>query len=224
LSRIESPLRRAAEFDWVIFTSANGVIATKKTLFDLDLDVRALGSAQIAVIGSATAAAVREHLGLKVDCCPESFVAEALAEELVRRGAEGKKFLLLRADIARPLLRERLQEARAAEVADVPIYETRPAAALPPVLLDALAAKAVTAVTFTSSSTAKNFAALLGPTYREQLAGIQIVSIGPITSQSLRDLGLEPTIEATTFNVEGLVRSLTNSSLAMKAAQALEPA
>jgi len=208
LGPVDAALKRADAFDWIIFTSAAGVSATKARLMATGSDVRVFGEAKIAVIGNATADAVRDQLGLRVDLCPQSFVAEALAEELVKLGAAGKRYLLLRADIARPLLRERLQEANAAEVLDVPVYETRPAAALPPELLEALAAKEVTAITFTSSSTAKNLASLLGPTYREQLAGLQVISIGPITSQTLIDLGLPPTIEAKTFNVEGIVNAM----------------
>lgn len=211
LSRIHAVLKSAKEYDWIVFTSANGVTATKKYLLDMGLDSRAFGNAKIAVIGSATAAAVRDQLGLRVDLCPQSFVAEALAEELVQQGVTGKRFLLLRADIARPLLRERLQEAGAAEVADVPVYETVPAESLPPELLDALAAGEVSAVTFTSSSTAKNFVSLLGPDYAAQLANVKIVSIGPITSQTLRDLGLPPTAEAKVFNLAGLVEALKGS-------------
>ncbi len=211
-SAVDASLRRADEYNWIIFTSAAGVTATKNRLLAIGQDVRAFGHAKIAVIGSATAAAVREQLGLRVDLCPPSFVAEALAEELVKLGVAGKTFLLLRADIARPLLRERLQEAAAAEVNDVPVYETRPATGLPAELLTALAAKEVTAVTFTSSSTAKNLAALLGPDYREKLADIKIISIGPITSQTLIDLGLPPTVEAKVFNIVGLVKSLTESA------------
>ncbi len=208
-SAVDASLMRAGEFDWIIFTSASGVEAAKKRLLAIDADVRIFGKAKIAVIGSATADAVRNQLGLKVDLCPQAFVAEALADELAKLGVAGKKFLLLRADIARPLLRERLITEKAAEVKDLAIYETRPAAALPPELIDAIAANAVSAVTFTSSSTAKNFTALLGPDYKAKLAGVKIISIGPITSQTLRDLGLPPTVEAKTFNIEGLVEALT---------------
>jgi uroporphyrinogen III methyltransferase/synthase len=208
-SGVDDALRSAGRFDWVVFTSANGVAFTRRRLADLGLDARALGAAKIATIGDATAAAVRDRLCLNVDLCPESFVAEALADALASTGeVAGRRFLLLRADIARPVLRERLQQAGAAEVRDVPVYETRPAASLPQPMLDALAAGDVTWVTFTSSSTANNFAFLLGADYAKQLQGIKLASIGPITTETLRKLGLEPTIQADTFNVEGLIASL----------------
>jgi uroporphyrinogen III methyltransferase/synthase len=208
-SNVDAALSRIAEFDWVVFTSANGVGFTKQRLAQTGRDARAFGHAKVAAIGDATARAIREELFLNVDLCPESFVAEALADEFAKRAhVKGARFLLLRADIARPVLRERLQRDGAAEVLDVPVYETRPAKALPPALLDALAAREVQWITFTSSSTAKNFASLLGPNYLESLHGVKIASIGPITTSTLRDLGLEPTVQADTFNIDGLIDAL----------------
>jgi uroporphyrinogen III methyltransferase/synthase len=154
---------------------------------------------------------VREQLCLNVDLCPQSFVAEALADELIDRGeVSGRKFLLLRADIARPILRERLDGAGAAQVHDVAVYETKPAASLPPHLIDALEEKRVNWITFTSSSTAKNFVALLGDDYKAKLAGVKLASIGPITTATLKELGLTPTLEAKTFNVAGLIDAITS--------------
>jgi uroporphyrinogen III methyltransferase/synthase len=206
---VDDALRSIARYDWVVFTSANGVSFARSRLFDLGLDARSFGSAKLAAIGDATAAAVRRELCLTVDLCPDSFVAEALADALEQAGhVAGKRFLLLRADIARPILRERLSRAGASEVRDVAVYETRPAAQLPPPLPDALAAGELTWVTFTSSSTARNFAALLGPDYRDRLRGVKLASIGPVTTATLRELGLEPTVQAETFNVEGLVAAM----------------
>ena len=212
-SGVDEALDRIAEYDWVVFTSQNGVAFARQRLLDTGRDARAFGGVKIAAIGDATARAVRDQLFLNVDLCPESFVAEALADELVRRGhVKGRRFLLLRADIARPVLRERLQRDGAAEVKDVAVYETKPAAALPEPLLGALAAGEVTWATFTSSSTAKNFAALLGPDYRDKLKGVNVASIGPITTATLRELGLDPTVQADTFNVNGLVDALVAQS------------
>ena len=128
LSVVDDALRSIAQYDWVVFTSQNWVSAVRDRLNQHGLDARAFGSAKIAAIGDATARAVREQLFLNVDLCPESFVAEALADALTSKGVvKGGRFLLLRADIARPLLRERLQSGGAAEVRDVAVYETRPA-------------------------------------------------------------------------------------------------
>lgn len=206
---VDQALREMSSFDWIIFTSQNGVTYAKQRLFEIGLDARAFGRAKLAAIGDATATAVRDELALKVDLCPESFVAEALAEALISKGeVRNKRYLLLRADIARPVLRERLVAAQAAEVRDVPVYETKIAAALPEGLVDAITNRTVQWLTFTSSSTARNFLTLLGHDYKNKLASIKVASIGPITSKTLREMGIEPTVEAETFNVEGLVAAL----------------
>ncbi|MGA2501566.1 MAG: uroporphyrinogen-III synthase, partial [Tepidisphaeraceae bacterium] len=192
----------------VIFTSANGVTHSRRQLNALGMDVRAFGKARVAVIGEATAEAVRREFSLEPDLMPKSFVAEALADELEKRGeAQGKRFLLLRADIARPVLRERLEKV-AATVLDVPVYESKCAKSLPPQLLEAIDAKQVTWVTFTSSSTAANFVALLGGDYKAKLAGAKLASIGPITTKTMKDLGLPPTVEAGESNIAGLVEAM----------------
>jgi uroporphyrinogen III methyltransferase / synthase len=206
---VDEALKSMSGFDWAIFTSQNGVQFTRKRLQELGLDSRAFGTARIAAIGDATAKAIRDELFLRVDLCPESFVAEALADAFVERDAiQGRRFLLLRADIARPILRQRLDAGGASEVRDVPVYETRSAASLPQPLLDALAAREVTWATFTSSSTAKNFVSLLGQNYRAALKEVKIASIGPVTTQTLRELDLPPTIQAADFNIEGLVQAI----------------
>ncbi|MGH7213664.1 MAG: uroporphyrinogen-III C-methyltransferase [Tepidisphaeraceae bacterium] len=206
---VESALEGGTPWDWVIFTSVNGVTHAKEQLLRLGLDARAFGEAKIATIGSATSEAVSRELCLRVDLCPDSFVAEALADALEQGGeVAGKRFLLLRADIARPVLRERLEAGGAVEVRDVAIYETKPAKELPPGLIEALDDRRVTWVTFTSSSTARNFAALLGPTCRDRLRNVNLASIGPVTTTTLRELGLEPTAQADTFNLEGLIDAM----------------
>jgi len=211
-SAVDAALRSIHLYDWVVFTSANGVSFTKQRLAQLGLDARAFGKAKIAAIGDATAAAVREQLFLSVNLCPDSFVAEALADAFAARGeVTGRRFLLLRADIARPVLRDRLRDGGAAQVDDVPVYETKPATSLPDGLVESLDAGEVTWVTFTSSSTVRNFIALLGPEHVKQLRGVKLASIGPITTSTLRQLGLEPTVQPDVFNVEGLVQSLVRA-------------
>lgn len=208
-AEVDRQLARASEFDWIVFTSANGVQFTRDRLHETGRDVRAFGKAKFAAIGDVSAKAIREMLGIIPDLFPQRFVAEALADELAARGEiAGKRFLLLRADIARPILRQRLEAGGAAEVKDIPVYETRTAEALPPAMLAALEAGEVGWVTFTSSSTARNFVTLLGPDYKQKLANIKLASIGPITTQTMRELGLEPTVQAEEFNIAGLVRAI----------------
>jgi uroporphyrinogen III methyltransferase/synthase len=204
------------DFDWLIFTSVNGVARAKERLMEIGLDARAFAACKIAAIGSATADAIRRELCLKVDLCPQKFVAEALADELRDAGAvSGRRFLLLRADIARPILQQRLIEDGAAEVSDVAIYETHPAAGLPAHLINALDQRSVHWITFTSSSTARNFFELLGERGKTLENGSRLASIGPVTSATLRELGHPPTVEASRFDIEGLIAAiLAEASLA----------
>jgi len=213
---VDQALGAMGSFDWVIFTSGNGVTHTKERLGAIGLDSRAFGRAKIAAVGEATAEAIGEQLNLRVDLCPASFVAEALGEELVKQGdVAGKRFLLLRADIARPVLREQLQKAGAAEVADVAVYESKSVSSLPPAVTEALKDGQVSWVTFTSSSTAKNFAKLLGKNYLEKLKGVGIASIGPITTATLNELSIPPTAVAGEANLDGLVEAICLAKIAV---------
>jgi uroporphyrinogen III methyltransferase/synthase len=205
-AQIEAILSRAHEFDWICFTSSNGVAITRQILRAMDKDARVFGNAKVAAIGDATRDSIERELCLKVDVCPPQFVAEALAEGLIGRGeVAGRSYLLLRADIARPLLRDRLLSAGAADVLDVPVYRTVSAGALPADLLEALRLRSVQWVTFTSSSTVRNFVELLGTAASEAMAGVKIASIGTITTKTLQDLGYQPTVQAETFNIDGLI-------------------
>lgn len=206
---VESALGDMHRFDWIIFTSPNGVRFTRERMLASGRDARAFGSAKIATIGEATTQAVQRELFLSVALSPARSVAEALGDAFAERNEiKGRRFLLLRADIARPLLRERLQEGGAAEVRDVPIYETHPVTALPPEVLDAMAAGEVDWLTFTSSSTARNFYALLGDGAVEKTKSISVASIGPITTQTLGELGVIPEVQARTFDIRGLVAAM----------------
>lgn len=208
-AKVDQALADAAGFDWIVFTSTNGVSSTKQRLLELGRDARAFGKAKVAAVGQTTAAAVREQLCLNVDICPHSFVAEALGEALAAENQiAGKRFLLLRADIARPVLRQRLEKDGAAEVRDVSVYESKPSPSLPPILIEALNEKQVQWITFTSSATATNFVNLLGKDYAKQLAGVNLASIGPITTATIKALGLEPTVEAPASRIDALVEAI----------------
>jgi uroporphyrinogen III methyltransferase/synthase len=206
---VDAAILSASTFDWIIFTSANGVSHAKSRLIAHAKDSRIFGSAKIAAIGDATAAAIQRELFLNVDLCPQQFIAEALADALIStQEAAGKKFLLLRADIARPILREKLIAAGAASVADIPLYQTLPAKSLPEELPEQIASKKIHWITFTSASTVRNFLALLPPSARAALSSVNLASIGPITTQALREHDLTPTVQAQNFNVAGLVDAI----------------
>jgi len=198
----------------LIFTSASGVAAARARMKAIGIDSRSLAGVKIAVVGDATADAVRKELAIEPDFIPQRFTAEALADELIAAGeVKDRRFVLLRADIARPILVEKLESAGAASVEDVTVYETRPASALPEELVAALSEKRVNWITFTSSSTAKNLCALLGDNYAEQLKDVKLASIGPVTTTALKELGLTPTVEAAQADTSSLVAALASALL-----------
>ncbi|MBC7782330.1 MAG: uroporphyrinogen-III C-methyltransferase [Burkholderiales bacterium] len=196
------------EGTWIVFTSANGVRAARERMRALKLDARLFSDSKVAVVGDATARAVRELLCIEPDLIPGRAVAEALADELIARNeVSGRQFILFRAEIARQVLVEKLSAADGI-VQDIAVYETRPVAALAPELVDALERREVNWVTFTSSSTLTNFVALLGDSYHQKLAGVKIASIGPVTTDAIRAAGLEPTVIAETADVAVLANAI----------------
>jgi uroporphyrinogen III methyltransferase/synthase len=202
--RIEADDVRAAvsqlsEYSLICLTSPNGVRLLFDAMRNADLDARALHAAQIAAIGPGTAAALAAH-GIDADVVPEEFVAESLLEALEGFDLEGRRVLIARAAEARATLPEGLRE-RGADLDVVALYETLPEEPA----AEALEAAAVADyVTFTSSSTVRNYLAAAGTPPAEA----RLVSIGPVTSETLRNAGLEPHLEAARHDIEGLVAAL----------------
>lgn len=197
------------EYDWLVLTSTNGVAALKERMVAAGFDSRHLSHVRIAAIGDATARAIEDQLFITPDLVPTRFVAESLAGELIaKHDVNGKRFLLMRADIARPALPKLLAEAGAI-VEEVVAYETKLADGLPDQALDALRQRSVDYITFTSSSTAGNMVELLGDE-RDLLNDTAIASIGPITSRTIQDLGLAVAFEAEQSNIEGLVQAIVS--------------
>ncbi len=205
------PLDRAigglAEYDGVLFTSANAVDRFFARVRHAGRDARALAGKIVGAIGSETAAAL-ERCGVRPDVVPESFVAEGLAEALAARGSlEGKRFLLPRAREAREAVPERL--ARAGARCDVvEAYRTVPPEGAG-ARLEAVLEEGIDVVTFTSSSTVRNFAALL-PEGRaaSMLAGTVVACIGPITAQTALDLGIKTDVLAPAYTAADLAQAL----------------
>ncbi len=196
------------DYDWVVFTSVNGVDMLFDRLETLGQDARDLHGVKLCVIGSATAEAVRKRF-LRIDAMPEKYVAEALMAELLEHEPDmrGKRVLLPRADIARSFLPDTLR-AHGAEVTELITYKTvMPASS--GAYVDALMTFAPNLVTFTSSSTARNFCTLLG---RERLELLKksagFAAIGPITARTARELGIEPALEAEEHSIPGLVQAI----------------
>jgi uroporphyrinogen III methyltransferase/synthase len=206
---LDAALKEMARYDWVVFTSANGVAGFMRRLFDRGQDVRALGQAKIAAIGPATAQAAREF-GLTADVVPQAFKAEDLLDALSPLVVPGSRILLARAQIAREVLPTGLVRL-GAEVDVVPVYKARPPKEIPPEAAAALKEGRVDILTFTSSSTVHNFARLLGKERFLALAArATVAAIGPITAATLKEYGLTPQIEPNDFTIPALAEAIVN--------------
>ena len=202
---VDAALERLDEYDWLVFASGNGVDGFLERIFQRGGDVRALGRIRLAALGKGTAERL-EHYRLKADVAPEKVDAPALARELVDAAPEGA-FLVARAAGDRPVLAEELEEAGAG-VDQVAVYSTVEIEEPNPDVADALRAGEVGWVTVTSSPTARSLVRLYG----ELLKGTRIVSISPLTSASLRELGYPPAVEATPHTMDGMVEALLGGS------------
>ncbi|MFZ0296966.1 MAG: uroporphyrinogen-III synthase [Candidatus Sulfotelmatobacter sp.] len=203
---LDSALGNPHAYDWLILTSVNGVEAMWERLAKLRLPKIGLTHLNIAAIGPATKKAIEEH-GIKVDVVPREYVAESVVRSL-RRRVKGKRVLLVRAKVARDVIPRELRKA-GAHVDVVEAYETVVPKSSRPRLRSVLEnpRRHPRVITFTSSSTVRNFVALLGPQNRK-LDGIRLASIGPVTSSTLRELGLRVDIEARKFTIPGLVEAI----------------
>jgi uroporphyrinogen III methyltransferase/synthase len=203
----EDPLPALERFDLVCLTSANAVELLFERLAARGEDARSLSGAKVAAIGPGTARALRER-GVIADVVPERFVAEGLIEALT--GVEFSRVLIARAAQARDVLPDALR-ARGASVEIVSLYETR-VEALEQALLASIAAADY--LTFTSSSTVRNFLACAQPAARTR-----IVSIGPLTSAALTEHGLGVDVEARRHDVDGLVEAIVADRAATAASR-----
>jgi uroporphyrinogen-III synthase len=228
---LDSALKNLGKYDWLILTSVNGVEALWTRMTKLKLDYADLsegheftrtdsrtrsntasaaevGRLQIAAIGPATKNAI-EQRGVQVDVVPKEYVAESVVRSL-RRRVKGKRVLLVRAKVARDVIPRELRRA-GAHVDVVEAYETVVPQSSRARLRAALKnpRRRPHVVTFTSSSTVRNFVTLLGGRRAHPgLDGILTASIGPVTSSTLRELGLGVDIEAMEFTIPGLVDAI----------------
>src|SRR5207245_348402 len=210
--RIEPPsdLREFAElvqdahsYDWIVFTSPNGVDAFFEIFFKLYDDAREIGAAKIAAIGPATARRVKDF-HLHVDLQPEEFVAEAVVKKFEKEGGvENLRILIARAEKARDLLPKKLS-GMGAIVDEAFAYQTVPETHDVTGAQHRLSSEGADLITFTSSSTVENFLDLKLP----WPAGMKVASIGPITSATLRERGLSVDVEAKRHDVAGLIAAI----------------
>ncbi|HEV8225671.1 MAG TPA: uroporphyrinogen-III synthase [Methylomirabilota bacterium] len=205
------PLDRALDsiddYRWAVFTSVNGVEMTRRRLEARGREVGVLRERRLAAIGPATAGALRD-LGLEPEVVPEEYVAEGLAESLLRLIRRGERVLLARAADTRDVLVREL-EAAGALVDEVPAYRTRPAHEDAEELRRALAAGRVDVITFTSSSTVRHFAGLFPSVDLPRLlAGVVIACIGPVTRATADELGLEARIVPREYTIPALAHAI----------------
>ena len=224
---LDSALKNLNTYDWLILTSVNGVEAMWDRIEQMRVELPWKGGAsgprstrqnvqassperplRVAAIGPATKKSI-EQRGLKVDVVPKEYVAESVVRSLKGK-VKGKRVLLVRAKVARDVIPRELRKA-GAHVDVVEAYETVVPQSSRRKLLAALKneSKRPHVVTFTSSSTVKNFVALVGK--RADLKGIQMASIGPVTSATLRGLGIPVDIAAKEFTIPGLVTAISTA-------------
>ncbi len=214
---LDAALRNLSQYDWLILTSVNGVEALWERMKKQHIAKRQLTHLKIAAIGPATKQAIEDR-GFKVHIVPKQYVAESVVDSL-RRKIKGKRVLLARAKVARDVIPRELRKL-GAQVDVVEAYETVLPRSSRARLRAALKSpkRRVDVITFTSSSTVRNFVALLDGTI--DIGGfvrarapaphghVQFASIGPITSATLRELGLPVDIEAKQYTIPGLIAAI----------------
>ena len=199
------------EYDWLVFTSPNGVTTFFDYFFKAFKDVRDLGNVRIAAVGPATAAKVSEF-HLQVDAMPAEYVASKVADAIgAVETVENLRFLVVRAEVANPDL-PRLLEEKGGIVDDIASYRTVPETED----LNGAAASMLESgadwVTFTSASTVENFHARFDlPALRRRFPSLRTATIGPETTKALKALGVEPDVEAKEHNIPGLVAAVLRS-------------
>jgi uroporphyrinogen III methyltransferase/synthase len=195
----DAAIARLDGYDWVVFTSVNGVERFFERLAERRCDVRALHRARLAAVGPQTARALAMR-GLLVDLVPEEYRAEGVAAAMRQAGVGGATVLLPRAAGAREVLPVLLRDA-GARVDEVAVYETVPASGDASEVRGRLSAGQVDLVTFTSSSTVRNFIALLGDDAPSLLARAAIGCIGPITADTARAMGLRVALQPRDYTI-----------------------
>ncbi len=205
--RLDRAITRLAEFDWLVFTSGNGVRAFLDRVDCLGFDLRVLGSTKLAAIGPATAEALRRY-HLKADLLPASFRSEALAEALMDH-VRGRRVLLARADRGRTVLRDELE--RLADVEQVAVYRNADADSLSPAIVARLEEGSIDWITLTSSAIAERLHALLPATVRSRIGSdIRLASLSPVTTETAAKLGWTVAAEAKIYTWEGLVQAVVD--------------
>jgi uroporphyrinogen III methyltransferase/synthase len=207
---LDQACAEAGTFDWIVFTSGNGVQSFMERLLAIS-DVRELKGVRLCTIGASTASRLASY-GLRTDLTPPEFRAEAVVEALKATGElKGTRFLLPRSNIARDLLADELRAA-GAEVADVPAYRTTLVSEdreAEPDIYRMLLDRQIDAVTFTSASTVRNFVRILGAEQAADLLRTTVVAaIGPVTAEAAQQLDIATHVMPARYTIPDLVDAL----------------
>lgn len=196
------------EYDWIVFTSPNGVTTFFEYFFKAFEDLRALGNLRIGAVGPATAAKLKE-LHLRVDAMPEEYLGNKVADAISKfESIENLRILLMRAEVANLDLPKMLEE-QGAIVDDVPCYRTVPEENDRNGSAARLLESGADWITFTSGSTVEHFNKRFDlASLKQKFPAIRFASIGPETSKSLRAAGFEPTVEAREHTIPGLIKAI----------------
>ena len=211
LREVDEAIHDLASYQWIIFTSVNGVDSFFQRLHEMKKDSRAFGSGQVCAIGPETAASLRQR-GIAPDYVPAEYRAEAIIDGFSSLGVKGARILIPRALEARDILPEQLVQ-QGASVNVVPVYETLPDSADIPSLLDLIQKKSVNMVTFTSTSTVKNFCAAFqekGCHLPDLLKGVDIACIGPVCAKAAESHGLEVRIMPKEYTIAAMTQAIVN--------------
>jgi uroporphyrinogen III methyltransferase/synthase len=208
-ARMDLAIQDIDSFDWIIFTSVNGVASFFKRLRHHRQDVRRLHRAKLCAIGPKTREAL-ENYGLLVETVPGEYRAEEIVRELQGKVKAGDRVLLPRAEIARRVLPEALT-SMGAVVTEVPAYRTLTGGGASGLVTAMLQKKEIQVITFTSSSTVQNFVKMLNaPDLSNLLEGVIVACIGPVTAGTARDLGIKVDLVASEYTIEGLVQAIAD--------------
>jgi uroporphyrinogen III methyltransferase/synthase len=207
---LDSELERLNEYHWILFTSLNGVKYFFERLYSKGMDARDLKGPSLATVGKSTADLLLKY-GVNADLIPSTFTGEGLAESLLDQGVEGRNILIPRALQGREILPETLRGA-GAQVTVAPVYQNCPAEGDKEMLRAELESGEVDMITFTSSSTVRNFLAMIDVESQEDLKkllkGVKIAAIGPITGKTVTDSGLRVDVQPEKHTIPEMISAI----------------
>ncbi|QGU94318.1 uroporphyrinogen-III C-methyltransferase [Clostridium bovifaecis] len=205
---LDKEIENINEYSYIIFTSENGVKVFFDRLLELGFDGRRLGNLKVVAIGPATSKALRDR-GIIADIIPKRFVGEAIVEELQEILSKEDKILIPRASEAREYLVKKLRKI--CSVVECKTYETIKGEVDKEEILEFLNEDKIDYITFTSSSTVKNFFEIIGVEKQDRLKDAKLISIGPITSKAIESFGLKVYKEASEYTINGVIKAITEN-------------